>query len=187
MVWHWCILTEIDCSICSSIFWAPQGPGWHCWQGEMVAEKTEEAKEKSEAVLDGGDRWGGMKRERGKEGERSRDDKGDCTWGDWIGCWGKKWALSTGLSHKCPDCAEEFQPTASLRMTEPPPSWCPYDSFYCYTSFFSLFFVSWPPLSVYSVLHCHIYLIKITINTNKKQEISVKVARWLENLVIAQK
>lgn len=37
---HWCILTEIDCSICGSIFSAPQGPDWHCWQGEIVAEKT---------------------------------------------------------------------------------------------------------------------------------------------------
>lgn len=42
VVWHWCILSEIDCSICGSIFSAPQGPGWHCWQGEIVGEKTEE-------------------------------------------------------------------------------------------------------------------------------------------------
>lgn len=26
VVWHWCILTEIDCSICGSIFSAPRGP-----------------------------------------------------------------------------------------------------------------------------------------------------------------
>lgn len=59
VVWHWCILTEIDCSICGSIFSAPQGPGWHCWQGEIVAEKTEEHDgEKWYSHRWNGDRWG---------------------------------------------------------------------------------------------------------------------------------
>lgn len=34
-----------------------------------------------------------------------------------IGALGKEWALSTGLRQSCRDAAEEFQPTAPLRMS----------------------------------------------------------------------